>query len=100
MEKNLVDTVLELAGKEKTDKTELEIQSYLNQILSYLNRTEVSEEMFPVVCFVISDLLNSNIDTGNVQSLSEGDMSVTYFSKSPFFGRLESFKVIKGIDNV
>ncbi len=98
MTKSLVDTVLELAGKEKTYRTELEIQSCLNQILSYLNRNDVSEEMFPVVCFVISDMLNSNINAGNIHSLSEGDMSISYFAQSPFFGKLESFKVIKGID--
>lgn len=98
MSKNLITTVLQISGKEDNEITRLKIEAELNRILSYLNRTEVTDEMFPVVCLVIAECINNDTERcDNIQSLSEGDMSVTYSANSPFFGKLESFKVIRGI---
>ena len=94
----IIKAVLDITGQEDDNKTHLYINSLVNQILAFLNRDEITEEMFPVIVSVIVDYLeNSAVDTGNIQSLREGDMSVSYISKSPFFGKLDSFKLIRGI---
>lgn len=98
MPKDIIDTVLQITQKKDDEVVRLKIDAYLNEILSYLNRDSVDEAMFPVVCLVIADCItNEYSNGGKIQSLSEGDMSISYFNNSPFFGRLESFKLVKGI---
>lgn len=100
MSKNIIDAVLHILNKERGDILELKIEAYKNEILSYLNRDEITDEMFPSVALAISECIKNDEMGGNIQSLSEGDMSVTYKANSPFFGKLEPFKVIRGIKNV
>lgn len=98
MSENIITTVLNITGRKEDDIIRLKIEAKLNEILSYLNRDDITEEMFPVICMVIAECINSEALGDNIQSLKEGDMSVTYSNTSPFFGRLESFKVIRGIN--
>lgn len=98
MSEKIIETVLMIAGKEESEILRLRILSLLNEILSYLNRNEITEEMFPVVATVIAECISKDeLLTGGIQSFSEGDMSVTYLTNSPFYGKLDSFKVIRGI---
>lgn len=98
MPKDITETVLKILNKSEDDIIRLKIEARLNEILAYLNRDEVTDSIFAVVCAVIAESLkNDDILGGNIQSYSEGDMSVSFSSLSPYFGRLEPFKVIKGI---
>lgn len=96
MSKNLIETVLYILNKDD-EITKLKIRALINNILSYLNRDEITEEMFPVVACTVAECIKQEELTGNVQSFSEGDVSVSYANTSPFFGKLDSFKVIRGI---
>ena len=96
----LIEKVLQLTGKEESEVLKLKIEAKLNEILSYLNRKNLDEEIFPVVCTVIADCITNDNDMGNIQSLSEGDMSISFGCISPFFGRLEGFKKVRGLDDV
>ena len=93
---NIITTVEELLGIQDNNANRLKISAILNQILSYLNRDNITEEMIPVVCSVIVECISKG-NSGNVQSLSEGDRSITFSSPSPFFGKLDGFKLIRGI---
>jgi len=98
MAENIINTVLQITNYEDNDMNRLKINAILNEILSYLNRDEISEDIFPSVAVVIAECIkNSEIGAFNITSLSEGDMSVSYVANSPFFGKLESFKLIRGI---
>ncbi len=95
---NIIETVLKLLNKSEEDISKIYIEAKFNEIMAYLNRDDVTDEMFPVLCTVIASSLKDDvISGGNVQSYSEGDMSVSYSTVSPYFGRLEAFKVIRGI---
>ncbi len=96
MQNQLIETVYNMTGLEKNESNSIKITAYINEILSYLNRDDIIPEIFPVMAEVISLGLISNND-GSVQSLSEGDLSITYNNKSPFFGKLDSFKLVRGI---
>lgn len=101
MQNEVIDTVLEITGKTGDKKFLLSVHALLSQILSYLNRDEINDEIFPSVVEVIVNCLESgDLNSDRIQSLKEGDMSVTYSNLSPFFGKLDSFKVIRGINNV
>ncbi len=93
---DIINKTEEILKIQDSDENRLKINSLIAQILSYLNRDDVTDEMFPVVCSVIAELF-SGINSGNVQSFHEGDFSVTFFGKSPFFGKLDGFKLIRGI---
>ncbi len=98
MNDNLAETVLKILNRTEDTKLNLEIEAIKNEILSYLNRNEITNEMFPVMCVVISDIILEKEKLSlNVQSLKEGDLSISYFQTSPFFGRLEGFKLVRGI---
>lgn len=98
MSKNVIATVLQLLDKKEDDIIRLKIEAILSEILSYLNRDEVDEQIFSVVCSTISDCIKSDDLGGKIQTLKEGDMQVTYKTDSPFFGKLDSFKKIRGIN--
>lgn len=93
------ETVLELTGLEDSETLVIKINALYDSILSYLNRKTITEEMIPIVSLVISECLEQNIDNyGNIQSFKEGDLSITFSTNSPFFGKLDSYKLIRGID--
>lgn len=99
MAENIIETVLDITGETDSEIIRLKISAILNEILSYLNRKEVTNEIFPTIVTVIAECLKTNeLGAFNITSLTEGDMSVSYSTKSPFFGKLESFKLIRGID--
>ena len=101
MPEEIIEKVLLLTGLERSETILLEINAIYNSILSYLYRDNVENHMIPLVSLVIAECLKQNQSAfGNVQSLSEGDLSVSYASNSPFFGKLDSFKLIRGIENV
>lgn len=97
MSKNLTEAVLCILNKDD-EITKLKIGALKNEMLSYMNRKTITEEIFPVMVCAIAECIEKEEITGNVQSLSEGDMSVSYANTSPFFGKLESFKTIRGIE--
>lgn len=98
MSKEVIETVLQLLNLNEDDIMRLKIEALLNEILSYLNRDEVDEKMFPVVCSIIFDCIKSDDIGGKIQTLKEGDMQVSYKTTSPFFGKLDSFKKIRGLN--
>ena len=97
MKNRIIDTVFELTGIENTTGARIKIEALINEIMAYVNRDEITEELFPVICTIIVDSFNS-IDFNRVQSLNEGDMSISFLNNSPFFGKLEAFKVVRGIN--
>lgn len=98
MSDNIIDAVLKILNRKEETKLNFEIEALKSEILSYLNRDDITDELFPVMCTVIADMiLQKEQLKGSVLSVKEGDLSVTYSSNSPFFGRLEGFKLIRGI---
>ncbi len=93
----LVENIINLTGLENTLILRLKIEAKLSEILNYLNRDELDEIILPSVSTVIADCLSNDTKLDNVQSLSEGDMSISFSTVSPYFGRLEAFKVVRGI---
>ncbi len=97
----IIEAVLKMSDKEENETIKLKIEALINEILFYLNRNEIEDFMFASVVSVISDCLKSDIFNGaKVQSYSEGDLSVSFSNLSPFFGRLDSYKIIRGINDV
>ncbi|MCD8024529.1 MAG: hypothetical protein LUE64_03245 [Candidatus Gastranaerophilales bacterium] len=97
MSEDLTETVLQLLGKESDEILVLKIEAKLNEILSYLNRSELTDEIFSSVAVVIADCIK-NGDMGNIQSVKEGDLSMSFANNSSFFGKLDSFKNITGVN--
>ena len=86
MNDNLAETVLKILNRTEDTKLNLEIEAIKNEILSYLNRNEITNEMFPVMCVVISDIILEKEKLSlNVQSLKEGDLSISYFDLNQHF---------------
>lgn len=82
------------------------IDAYIQEILAYCYRDELIEQMiFPVADVIATGLKNKAIldINGNITSYKEGDLSVS-FAQSPngvkYNGKLESFKLIRGLMNV
>ena len=101
MPEEIIEQVLLLTGFESSEALIIQINAIYASILSYLYRDNIEDHMIPLVSLVIAECLKQNQSAfGNVQSLSEGDLSVSYASCSPFFGKLDSFKLIRGIENV
>lgn len=99
MPEELKNMILQLANLEESETLTIKITALYNSILSYLNRDTISNDLFPVVSLVIVECLEQGQNAGcNVQSLKEGDMSITYSVNSPFFGKLDSYKLIRGIN--
>ena len=97
----IIEAVLKMNNEEENELIKLKIEALINEILFYLNRDKIEDFMFASVVSAISDCLKVDFVNGaKVQSYSEGDISVSYSNLSPFFGRLDSFKVIKGVEDV
>ncbi len=97
----IIEAVLKMNNQEENDIVKLKIEALINEIIFYLNRDKIEDYMFASVVSVISDCLKFSVANGaNIQSYSEGDISVSFSNLSPFFGRLDAFKVIKGVDDV
>lgn len=98
MPNDITETILEILDKKDDDLAKLYVSAKLSEIMAYLNRENLTEELIPVVIDVIVQSFKSDINlANNVSSYREGDMSVTFSNVSPFYGRLEPFKVISGI---
>ena len=98
MSEKIIQAVLNITGKKDDETQRLYINALIQEILSYLNRDEITDEMFCSVVSVLVDCLEvAENKCGNIQSLTEGDMSISFLSNSPFFGKLDSFKLIRGL---
>lgn len=100
MSENVKTIVYKILGRDEDAITTLKIDAFLEQILHYLNRDEVDNEILNSVALVIADeIKRQDMGTKDVQSIREGDLSVTYsIETSPFLGRLDSFKRIRGLN--
>ena len=103
------DTVKEyvytLGGFEQTDKLNLQIRAIIDECLAYCYRSDVPELMeLPLAEVIVDKIQKKSLIgvEGDVQSYSEGDMSVSFKStentigKSFYNGKLEPFKLIVG----
>lgn len=99
-----------LSELEQSPKLDLQIESLIREILAYCYRDDVIEEMVLPVSEVIANSLNNKeafgID-GDISSYKEGDMQVTLggsvntaIGKSHYGGKLEAFKLIRGLCDV
>lgn len=98
-----------LSGLTKDDRTDLQIESYVREILAYCYRDDIIETMVLPVSDVIAEALTKAQQlgiSGDISSYKEGDMSVTFGSvntlvgKSYYNGKLEGFKLIRGLCDV
>ena len=101
-----------LSETEQSDKTDLQIESYVREILAYCYRDDIIEPMVLPVSEVIASTLNSTALAGgfdgNVSSYKEGDMQITFGSNystsngttTKYNGKLEGFKLIRGLCDV
>lgn len=98
-----------LSGLTKDDRTDLQIESYVREILAYCYREDIIEPMVLPVSDVIAEALKKAQQFGissDISSYKEGDMSVTFGSvntlvgKSYYNGKLEAFKLIRGLCDV
>lgn len=99
--------VLTLGEFEDSIKLDLQIQMMINEALAYCYRDDVPELMELPLADVIATQLKTMADTGfsgDVASYSEGGMSVSFntspstASKAYFSGKLEGFKLIRGVE--
>ena len=100
--KNYVYTLLQ---QEPSGLLELQIESAIDEILAYLYRDEIPCELERPMATVIANGIKtasfSNGIDGDIQSYSEGDMSISFggglsSSGVKYGGRLEGFKLIRG----
>jgi len=105
--------VLKLSDREDTEKLDLQIECYINEILAYLNRDCVCECMeLPIAQAIVDELDRKDFTTkaigceGNITSYKEGDMSISLGSVDSatvngstvkYGGKLEGFKLITGL---
>lgn len=101
-----------LSGLEQSDKTDLQVESIVREILAYCYRDDIIEPMVLPVSDVISTSLKSAAFTngieGNVSSYKEGDMQIAFGSiystsngtTTKYNGKLEGFKLIRGLCDV
>lgn len=108
---NIKQYVLTLGEFEESDKLDLWIECYINEILAYLNRDCVCECMeLPVAEAIVNELnkyefANSSVGfEGNITSYKEGDMSINFGGDATsngtvmrYGGKLEGFKLITGL---
>lgn len=96
--------VLILGDLEETEKLNLEIETIINEVLAYLYREDVPETMVLPLANVIVGELNKNVMSKNVDisSYSEGDMSISFDIQEgvKYGGKLDGFKLIRGLKNV
>lgn len=106
---NVKENVYILSGLEESPKYDLKIESLVREILAYCYRDDLIEAMV----LPVSEVIASNLQTssmvgldGNVASYKEGDMQVSFSSdntsqgKVYFQGKLEAFKLIRGLADV
>lgn len=98
-----------LSEVEQSDRTDLQIESYVREILAYCYRDDIIEQMVLPVADVIAGALIKAQQlgiSGDITSYKEGDMSVTFGSvntlvgKSYYSDKLEGFKLIRGLCDV
>ena len=101
-----------LSGMEQSDKTDLQIESYVREILVYCYRDDIIEAMILPVSDVIASSLTSTALAGGfdgtVSSYKEGDMQISFGSNytssngttTKYNGKLEGFKLIRGVCDV
>lgn len=105
--------VIKLSGRENTEKLELQIECYINEILAYLNRECVCECLeSPIAQAIVDELDRKDFTTkaigceGNITSYKEGDLSISLGSVDSatvngstvkYGGKLEGFKLITGL---
>lgn len=105
--------VIKLSGREDTEKLELQIECYINEILAYLNRECVCECLeLPIAQAIVDELDRKDFTTkaigceGNITSYKEGDLSISLGSVDSvtvngstvkYGGKLEGFKLITGL---
>ena len=102
--------VYTLGGFEQSEKLDLEMRAIIDECLAYCYRKDVPEPMeLPLAQVIVNEIQKRSLIgvEGDVQSYSEGDMSVSFRStenaigKSFYNGKLEPFKLIVGaIENV
>lgn len=105
--------VLTLGEFDESEKLDLWIESYINQILAYLNRDCVCECMeLPIAEAIVNEINKYEFASGsigfegNITSYREGDMSINLGGESSitsngstvrYGGKLEGFKLITGL---
>lgn len=105
--------VLTLGEFDESEKLDLWIESYINQILAYLNRDCVCECMeLPIAEAIVNEINKYEFASGsigfegNITSYREGDMSINLGGESSitsngstvrYGGKLEGFKQITGL---
>ena len=89
-----------------TGVQEFLIDAYIQEILAYCYRDELSEQMiFPVADVITTGLKNKAVLdlNGNITQYKEGDLSVSFAQNTTgvkYNGKLEGFKLIRGLRNV
>ena len=96
-----------LLGQEQSEKLDLQIEMLVDEVLAYCYREDIPEEMEKPVADVIATELKAKGSFGSfegqVQSYSEGDMSVSFATSTTastgtkFNGKIERFKLIRGL---
>lgn len=89
-----------------TEVQDFLIDAYIQEILAYCYRDELTEKMIlPVADVIAFGLKNKAIYdiNGNVTSYKEGDLAITFATSTngvQYNGKLEGFKLIRGLMNV
>ena len=110
---NIKQYVLKLGNLTESEKLDLEIECYINEMLAYMNRKCVCECMeLPMAQAIIDELGRHKFTAGsigfegNITSYREGDMQVSLGGDSSvtsngyavrYGGRLEGFKQVQGL---
>lgn len=110
---NIKQYVLKLGNLTESEKFDLEIECYINEMLAYTNRNCVCECMeLPMAQAIVDELGKQKFTSGtigfegNVTSYKEGDMQISLGGDSSvtsngsavrYGGRLEGFKMIQGL---
>lgn len=99
--------VIELGGFEDTKKLDIQIKMIIDEVLAYCYRENIPDNMvYPLVDVIIGEInKKSMVIEGDVTSYKEGDMSISFGSNVSasgvkYNGKLEGFKLIRGLMNV
>lgn len=91
--------------EELTEVQKFLIDAYIQEILAYCYRDALTEKMIlPVADVIAFGIKNKAIYdlNGNITSYKEGDLSITFATTTngvQYNGKLESFKLIRGLMN-
>ena len=99
------DYVYILLDAEKTPKLDLQIEMIIDEALAYCYREDVPLEMEkPLADVVVTELNRKGLVSidGDIQSYSEGDLSVSFggVASNPsvkYNGKIDAFKLIRGL---